>query len=334
MSLRSYLIKRFVYTIVLVFFVIIVNWLIFTAMPGLNGALYSLLANPHRVDDRAYKALVHEFGLDQPYYVRFLLYIKAMLTFHFGFSYTTGSDISSEIIQSGRLYNTLLLIGVSSLLSIVIGILLGIVAARRRGSGMDSFFVTSSLATGSLPTFWMGILLILVFAITLGWFPPGGTNPAIWNAGPAFVPSLLGQIVVRLQYLFLPALTLTLFTYGTFVLLTRATMVETLNEDYITTARAKGLPERIVLLRHAFKNASLPIITASALTFGGILGGAIITETIFNWWGLGLWLFTAVLSNDYPVMQAMFYLIALTTIAANFVSDVLYGIVDPRIKYE
>jgi len=334
LSLRSYLIKRFAYSIVLVFFVIVVNWLIFTAMPGLNSSLYAVLANPKRVGDQQYKALVHQFGLDQPYWVRFVDYVQNMLTFHFGFSYTTGNDITTEMIQSGRLYNTLLLIGVSTILSIITGILLGIVAAHKRGSSLDSFSVTASLATSSLPTFWMGIIFILVFAINLGWLPPGGTVPASWNQGPAFVPNLLAQIPVRLEYVFLPALTLTLFTYGTFVLLTRATMTEALSEDYITTARAKGLPERIVLMRHAFKNASLPIITASALAFGGILGGAIITETIFNWWGMGLWLYDSVVNNDYPVMQALFYIIALSTIFANLVSDIIYGIVDPRIKYE
>jgi peptide/nickel transport system permease protein len=334
LSLRSYLIKRFAYTIVLVFFVIIVNWLIFTAMPGLNSSLYAVLANPKRVNDQQYLQLVHQFGLDKPYWVRFVDYVQNMLTFHFGFSYTTGNDVTTEMIQSGRLYNTLALIGVSTVLTIVIGTLLGIVAAHKRGSSLDSFWVTSSLTTSSLPTFWMGTLFILFFAITFRWLPSGGTNPASWNQGPAYVPSLLAQIPVRLEYLFLPALTLTLFSYGTFVLLTRATMTEALSEDYIMTARAKGLPERIVLMRHAFKNASLPIITATALTFGGILGGAIITETVFNWWGLGLWLFDSVVNNDYPVMQALFYLIALSTIGANLVADIIYGIVDPRIRYE
>ncbi len=116
--------------------------------------------------------------------------------------------------------------------------------------------------------------------------------------------------------------------------MTRATMLEALNEDYIVTAKAKGLPERVILFRHAFKNASLPVLTNAALSFGTILAGAIITETVFAWNGLGYWLYQAVEAKDFPVMQAMFYLIALTVIAANFISDVLYGIVDPRIRYE
>ena len=129
-------------------------------------------------------------------------------------------------------------------------------------------------------------------------------------------------------------LTLTLFFYGGHLLLTRATMVESLGEDYVVTARAKGLPERTVLFKHALKNASLPIVTNAALSFGFILSGAIITETIFNWKGLGLWLFNSIQFKDYPVMQAMFFMIALCVIAANFLADVIYGVLDPRIKYQ
>ncbi len=333
MSLRSYLIKRLIYTIVLVFFVIVLNWLIFQALPGLQSGLYNLIANPRRVNDDAYNRLVHLYGLDQPYWVRFLDYVRNMLTFQFGFSYESGQDITTELITSGRLVNTLVLIGASTIVAIVIGILLGILSAHKRGSAIDSISVVSSLTTYSLPTFWMGILLILVFAINLHWFPPGNVVPFEWGL-PGQIPSIPVQILLRLQHLFLPALTLTLFSYGGFLLLTRATMLEALSEDYITTARAKGLSQRTILMRHAFKNASLPIITASALAFGGILGGAIITENIFNWAGLGRWLFNAVIANDFPVMQAMFYIIALCVILANFVSDIIYGMVDPRIRYE
>jgi peptide/nickel transport system permease protein len=255
-----------------------------------------------------------------------------MLTFNFGTSYQTGHPVIQDMIQTGRLANTLLLLGSSTVLSIVIGIFLGVLVARRRGGAADSFWVTSSLTTYSLPVFWMGIVLIIVFALNLGWFPTGGVVPFIWSVtGP---PSLLQQILVRTQYLFLPMVTLTLFSYGGFLLLTRATMLESLSEDYILTARAKGLKERTILFRHAFKNASLPIVTASALAFGGILAGAIITETVFSWDGLGRWLFLAIGWKDFPVMQAMFYILALSVIIANFISDLVYGMIDPRIKYE
>ena len=334
MTLRSYLLKRLAYTVVLIFFVIILNWVIFLALPGLTSAQYTLIANRGKVSQAQYDLLNSQLGLDKDPLTRFLDYARSMLTFHFGFSYQSNLDVTSEMISSGRLMNTLILLGSSTLISIVIGVLLGILTARKRGSSSDSALVTTSLSTYSLPTFYIGIILILVFAYGLGWLPAGGTYPSQWNAGPSSIPSLPVQILVRLEYLALPVLTLTLFSYGGCLLLTRATMLEVLSEDYIVTARAKGLPERVVLLRHAFKNASLPVITASALSFGGILGGAIITETLFNWQGLGLWLFHAVLANDFPVMQAMFYIIALCVIAANFVSDIMYGIVDPRIKYE
>jgi len=332
LSLRSFLLKRLVYTIILVFFVIVVNWLIFEAMPGLQAGLYASLANPRRTSDANYQALVQQYGLDKPVWEQFLLYVKQTVTFQFGYSYTSGQSISSELITSGRLYNTLLLLGSSTILAIVIGILLGIVSARRRGSFFDTFWVTGSLTSFSLPVFFMGIVLILIFSVTFQVFPPGGTVPIGYSQPP--IPSLLAQIPTRLWYLFLPSLTLTLFSYGGLLLLTRATMLEVLSEDYITTARAKGLPERTVLLRHAFKNASLPVITSSALAFGSILSGAIITETVFNWQGIGLWLFSAVGTKDFPVLQAMFYIIALCVIIANFISDVLYGVVDPRIRYE
>ncbi len=256
-----------------------------------------------------------------------------MLTFEFGVSYQNGQPISTQIIQQGRLQNTLVLLGVSTILSIIIGIVLGVVSSNRRASTLDGLNVSGSIVTSALPTFWVGILLILVFAIGLGWFPSGGIQPASWTV-PGNLPNPLIQILVRLQFFFLPALTLTLFSYGGFVLLTRATMMEALTEDYILTARAKGLSQRVILFRHAFKNASLPVITASALAFGSILSGAIITETVFAWGGLGYWLYQAIEVKDYPVMQAMFYLISLTVIAANFISDIIYGIVDPRIRYE
>ncbi len=328
MTLRGFLAKRFVYTIVLIIFIIILNFIIFQAMPGLQGQFYVLFSRS-RLQPQQYDQLVTQFGLNQSIYVRFEDYVKNLLTFNFGYSYTDGQPVGQEVIQSGRLFNTLLLIGSSTIVSIVVGILLGVVVSTRRGSSFDNFWVTSSLVTYSLPTFFMGIILILIFAIGLHWFPSGGSFN-IFAPGVNIVSGLPNLFYT----LFLPALTLTLFTYGGFLLLARATMMEALNEDYIVTARAKGLSRRVILLRHAFKNASLPLITASALQFGFILSGAVITETVFNYNGLGFWLFNAIETKDWPVLEAMFYIIALMVVAANLVSDILYGVVDPRIKYE
>lgn len=334
MSLRTYLIKRVLYTVVLIVFVILLNWVIFEAMPGVSGNLYQYLGQ-QRIPPNEYQHQLQIYGLDKPYWVRFYDYIQAMFTFNFGYSYASGLPVAYEMIHAGYLQNTLLLLGTSTVLAIVIGTLLGIVISRKRGSSSDSFWVTSSLTTFSLPSFFVGILLIFVFAVALGWFPSEGTHPTAWDNTVNIVhPSLLDLLLQGVRYLFLPAITLTLISYGGFLLLTRATMMEALSEDYILTARAKGLTERAVLFKHAFKNASLPLITNAALSFAFILSGAIITETLFNWRGLGYWLFSSIGYKDYPVMQALFYIIALCVIAANFISDVLYGVVDPRIKYE
>ena len=299
-------------------------------MPGVQGAIAALQGNP-RATPQGFKILADRYGLNASPETRFLNYFWSMLTFNFGNSYNTQHLVLTDMISSGKLANTLLLLGSSTVLSIVIGIFLGVLAARRRGGVVDNVAVTASLTTFSLPTFFMGIIFLSVFAIGLNWFPVGEVVPAGWEVAS---PPLLQQIIPRLQHLFLPMLTLTLFTYGGFLLLTRATMLETLNEDYIVTAKAKGLKERTILFRHALKNASLPLVTASALSFGAILGGAIITETVFSWDGLGRWLFIAIGSKDFPVMQAMFYILALATIIANFISDLVYGIIDPRVRYE
>ena len=303
-------------------------------MPGQAGPLYSCLGQ-QRVSPIFCDKMLKLYGYNQSYLVRFVDYVKVMLTFNFGYSYASNQAVTYQMISSGKLANTLLLLGTSTAMAIVIGTVIGIVISRRRGSTLDNFWVTTSLTTFSLPTFFMGILLIFIFSVALNWFPSGGVEPNTWGLiGANLTPPLFQQFVIRLQYLFLPALTLTLFAYGGFLLLTRATMMEALSEDYVLTARAKGLAERAIMFKHAFKNASLPLITNVALSFAFILSGAIITETIFNWDGLGKWLFDSIGYKDFPVMQAMFYIIALCVIAANFISDILYGIVDPRIKYE
>lgn len=221
-----------------------------------------------------------------------------------------------------------------------------VVAAHKRGSRLDDANVIVALTFYSLPVFWMGMMFLLIFSKDLKWFPLGSAFPITWLVNPpapAFSFNVLGlniaiptvgEIVERARYAVLPFATLTLFQYGGWLLLARATMLETLSEDYILTAKAKGVKTRTVLLKHALKNASLPLITNAALTFGFIVSGAIITETVYNWPGMGRWIFDAIGVNDYPVLQAVFYIIALCVIIANFIADLLYGVIDPRIKYD
>lgn len=343
MGLRGYLLKRLVNTIILVVFVIIINFIIFELMPGLQGAIANLISNPRLNQDPAAQQRLFKLYqicsgftasgqcIPTPVWTRFSAYFVNMLTFRFGDSFQTSQPVLHDMIATGKLANTLLLLGTATALSLLIGTLLGVLVSARRGSVFDHGWVTTSLVTFSLPTFWMGLVFILVFAQYLGWFPSGGVQPADWIRG---LPPVSQQLLVKLQYLFLPALTLTLFFYGGNLLLTRATMLEALSEDYITTARAKGLPERTILFKHALKNAALPLVTNAALAFGGILSGAIITETVFNWDGLGLWIWQSIGWKDFPVMQAIFYIVALCVIAANLVSDIIYGVLDPRIKYQ
>ncbi|HZY48030.1 MAG TPA: ABC transporter permease [Candidatus Bathyarchaeia archaeon] len=341
MGLRTYLLKRALNTFILICFVITLNFVIFEQLPGQTGLIQNLIQNPKVHDPTVIERYELLFGICQSFvngqcipasaWSRFSKYFVNMLTFNLGVSYQSGRPIVYDMITTGRLQNTLLLLGTSTTVALIIGLFLGVLAAARRGRLFDTGWVTTSLITFSLPTFWMGLLAILIFSQNLGWFPSGGVTPGSWIQ---LKPPFLDQLLVRAQYLFLPASVLTLFFYGGNLLLTRATVVMELNADYITTARAKGLPERTVLFKHALKNASLPIVTNAALAFGGLLGGAIITETIFNWDGLGFWIINSINSKDLPVMQAMFYLIALTTIAANFISDIIYGVLDPRIKYE
>lgn len=342
MGLRSYLAKRAVNTILLLFFVMTLNFVIFQLMPGLDGAIQLLAGNPEQIDEDTQRELLVKFGFCKGFdaegecikagiFDRYFVYIANMLTFQFGYSSRTGVAVADELVSTGRMVNTLVLIGTAIVLSYVVGIFLGVYVAARRATAFDAGWVFSSLITHSLPTFFMGLIFIIIFAQWLDWFPSGGVTPSIWIIS---TPPLLVQYLVRLQHLFLPALTLTLFSYGGALLLTRATMLETLSEDYVLTARAKGLKERVVLFRHALKNASLPLVTGAALSFGFILSGAIITETIFNWDGVGKWLFDAINWKDGAVMQAMFFLIGLQVIVANVIADVIYGVIDPRIRYE
>lgn len=327
MGLKAYLAKRVTFAIVTVFIVLTVNFVIFEMMPGDPMEVF---ASSARLQNLEQVERVRElFGLDQPLHVRYIKYITNMLTGQFGYSYHSHDEVADGIVE--RLLNTLMLIGFSTVFSIVIGVVVGVIAAQKRGGLYDSTSVLASLVTYSLPSFWIGMVLLLIFHRTLGWFPGAGVVPYQWAVTPP--ENLFVEIAGRLRHLFLPVVTLVLFSYGGYLLLTRATMLETLTEDYIITARAKGLKERTVLFKHALKNASLPVLTNAAISLGFMFSGAIITEQVFTYPGLGYWLWQAINFNDYPVLQTMFFIISLCVIAANLIADVLYGIIDPRIKY-
>lgn len=355
MGLRSYIIKRIGYSFILLLLVLALNFIIFWIMPG---DPISLFINPVKGSEELRRTTAETlkklWGIGDPLPVQFLRYLQNMFTMQFGTSFISFKPITSDLLY--YLPFTVLLMGGSTVLAIVFGVIFGVLVAHKRGGKFDSSMVITSLIFYSLPTFWMGMIFIIVFSSTLGWFPLKGAYPSSWTL-PGQWPTALTidpsssspqtlNVMLNLNtdnmltliggfvwHSFLPVLTLTLFQYGGYLLLARATMIEVLTEDYIVTARAKGVTERSVLFRHALKNASLPLITNAALSFGFMLSGAIITETVYTWPGLGSWIWFAIQNKDFPALQALFYIIALSVILANFVADLLYGIIDPRIKY-
>lgn len=327
MGLRTYIAQRVVYSIVLVFFVITVNFAIFMMMPG-DPAMR--LADSMRLRDPAViEAVTEAFGLNEPMHIRYAKYVRNMLTGQFGTSYVTNKPISDEILM--RLQNTLILVVPPEIIAITIGIVLGVFAAHKRGKLFDSASVVVSLAIYSLPVFWIAMMLIMVLSFNLKWFPSAYSQPDYWFMYPP--SNIFVDWTTRLKHLILPWITLIALSFGGYLLTTRATMLEAITEDYVLTARAKGLKERTVLFKHTLKNASLPIITSIAITFGFMLSGAIITEQVFIYPGLGWWIWNSIEALDYPALQAIFFIVALCVIAANFMADLLYGVIDPRVKY-
>ncbi|MGB9778161.1 MAG: ABC transporter permease [Candidatus Bathyarchaeales archaeon] len=356
MGLRSFIFKRIIYSFILVILVITLNYVIFLLMPGDPVGLYASTLRGLGVEQKEelIRRLKEQLGIGDPPPVQYGKYLRNLLVWNFGLSTTSRQPVANEM--GYRLQFTLIMMGLSTVFAILFGIFLGILVAYKHGGKFDSFAVFTSLMFYSLPTFWMGMLAIEIFSVYLGWFPHAHAFPDEWSQSATSWPvalitnsqltsqgtqlqlifnpdKLVTLITGFVRHAFLPVTVLTLFQYGGFLLLTRATMLEALTEDYITTARAKGVEERNILLRHALKNASLPLITSVALSFGFMISGAMITETVFSWPGMGYWIYQAIQNQDINVFQAVFYVIAVCVIAANFVADLLYGVIDPRIKY-
>jgi peptide/nickel transport system permease protein len=328
MGLKGYIARRLVYTVILIWAVITVNFIIFALMPG--NPIEAYVSKLSKMDETKFQQMLKYYGLDKPLHERYLLSLEHLLTFNFGISYNYGSPVFEVIMQ--RLPNTLLLGGIAEVTSIILGMLIGVIVAYKRGGALDTGIVTASLLTYSVPIFFLGWVLITIFCLQLHWLPTGLEQPVAWSRVPP--SSIFEYISGRLYHIALPAITLILFTVGGWILLTRACILEVISEDYVLTARAKGLKERTVLYKHVLKNASLPLITNVALGFAYIISGATITETLFSYRGMGLLTYSAIMTGpDLPLLQAIFYILALCVIIANLIADLLYGIIDPRIKY-
>ena len=302
--------------------VVTFNFLLFRVLPGDPIQLY---ARSGRLTPEAADQLRALFGLDKPIWTQFWIYVKGLLRGDMGFSLTYRRPVAD--IVGERLVNTILLVGAATLIVVILGVVLGANAASRRGSRLDSSTVFGSLVLWSMPTFWVGLLLVFAFGVWFKFLPISGIS----NAG-AMYSSPIGSALDVGRHLVLPTLTLVLVDIGQFVLITRSSLVDVLTEDFITTAQAKGNDRRRVVWNHGMRNALLPVVTASALYIGLVVGGAIQVETVFSWPGMGELTYDAVLRRDYPVLEACFLLFAVTVIIANFLSDLLYRRLDPRVR--
>jgi len=327
MGLKKYVAQRIVYMAIVLWLALSVNFIIFNLMPG-DPILQYIGKLTGRMDETRLNEIRAHYGLDKPLHERYIQYVLNLLTWNFGRSYFSGS-VSS--IMSERVARTLELMGLATLITIILGILLGAFAAYKRGGLTDAFLVVGSLFTYSVPIFWLGWIIKYIFAHQLKLFPSSSMYPAAWVGN--WPKDIFTYISGRLYHLTLPVITLVLFSVGGWILLTRACILENITEDYVITARAKGVKERSVLYKHVMKNASLPLITSVVLAVASMVGGAIITETLFSYQGMGLLTWNAIQQKDIPVLSAVFYVTTLLVIIANFIADLLYGVLDPRIKY-
>jgi peptide/nickel transport system permease protein len=267
-----------------------------------------------------------QFGLEGSQATQFVRYLEQTAQLNFGRSYSTNRPVMTDIWE--RAWPTIALVGISTVLSAVFGVLIGIVAAWRRRSKADYGWTGFTMATYSMPDFWLGMLLLVTFAVSLGWFPVGGITDS--GSDATGVAKLFDQA----HHMFLPALTLTLAYLGEYALVMRSSLLETMREDYLTLARAKGLRDVVVRNRHAVPNALLPVVTLIAINFGFVLSGAIAVEAIYSWPGLGLLSYEALRGPDLPMLQGLFLVFSAAVIVMNLVADLLYAYLDPRVRTE
>jgi peptide/nickel transport system permease protein len=317
----DYVLKRTLFAIVTVFVALTLNFVLFRAAPG---DATSSLRGCRNCTPEFRDALYAELGLDKSKLEQYWIYLQGLAHGDLGLSFVSRQPVWDELRDP--ILNTLPMVGLGYLFSIVFGILVGVIAAWRRGTFADWGGLLSALVFYSLPTQWLGLMLLILFS---GVLPSSGisdpfiefTDPSTWEV-----------ILDRLEHMVLPSLTLGLVLYGEYALIVRSSMLETLGEDYILTARAKGLANWAIVWHHAFRNALLPIVTLVALTLGYVVAGAILVEAVFSYPGIGLVTYEAIFSRDYPVLQGAFLILTLSVVVANYIADLLYFRLDPRIS--
>jgi peptide/nickel transport system permease protein len=308
-------------SLVTLIFVVCFNFFLFRVVEG------DPVANLYRgrnLTEHQRETLTKQFGLEGSKGEQFVAYVKQTLTLNLGRSYTGNAPVWDEIKRKAG--PTIALVGISAILSAVIGVLLGIAAAWRRRTRTDYAVTAFSVGTYSMPDFWLGMVLLTLFAVTLGWFPVGGLED------PASTATGLGHLADQAKHMFLPLLTLTVGYLGEYAIIMRSSLLDTMREDYLVLARAKGLRDVLVRNRHAVPNAILPVVALLAINFGFVLSGAIAVEAIFSWPGLGLATYEALKGPDLPMLQGLFLVFSASVIFFNLVADLLYGYLDPRVR--
>ncbi len=315
-----------------------VSLVVFLMLHSAGGDPAQQILGP-RADAQSVARLREEMGLNRPLAVQYADFAKGALKGDLGRSYRSNATVTSEVLS--RFPATIELALAAMLIGSTIGLIAGVVAGVRRDSFFDYSSTLGALVGISIPTFWLGMILIIVFGVELRWLPISGrVNPRLGAdpSAPFLVISsaLHGNWVVfrdSLEHLILPALTLAGWPAAIVARMTRASMIETMDQEYIRTARAKGLRESLVVRRHALRNAFIPVVTVVGLELGGLLGGAVVTETVFAWPGVGKLAADAILARDYQVVQGVVLLLAVVFITLNLLVDLIYSWLDPRIRY-
>jgi peptide/nickel transport system permease protein len=318
----SYAIKRIASAVPLVFGVILINFTLIQMAPGDPAALLAgEFASPERIEE-----LRRDFGLDEPIHVQFVTYVSNVATGDLGYSFRYRSPVLDLILA--RLPNTLLLLLVSFFLSVAAGMLLAVYSARRPNSPADNALSGVAMLGYCLPIFWSGMMLILLFSSTLRWFPTGGMYSLKAD------PTGFGSVLDLAWHLTLPAITFSAFFVAITYRLTRAKMIETMREDYITTARMKGLKDNEILFHHALRNSMVPVVAVLGLDFGVLIGGSVTVETVFSWPGVGRLMYDSILARDYPLLLGIFIVVSIAVIIASLIADLIAAAIDPRIAYD
>ncbi|KUM28686.1 ABC transporter permease [Mesorhizobium loti] len=305
--------------------VAVLNFILFRIVPGdparllLAGARSSVTAEQMEAQRQAW-------GLDRPLFPdQVVNYLSATLHGDFGYSFKfRGRHVADLILE--RLPATIALVGLAQFIAILSGVMLGLYAGWRRGGAVDHIATGTSLALYSTPSFWLGMLLVVIFSTGLGWFPGYGAY------SPGAVTGSLGSLLDYLRHLTLPVAAVALGLIGQYVVVARAAMSDVVTEDYMVTARAKGLTNGQMLMRHAFRNAMLPVVTLITLNLGYVVAGAITVEAVFSWPGIGGLTVEALNARDYPVLQGIFLLLGASIVVANLAADLAYGLLDPRVR--